>query len=448
MGSKITFKGKPKEAFGFVKSGIIDCLENIDKTLISNDHKLEIYVKYLLPAVRFKLTVHEFSMSDLKKLDSSCDQYLKKWLKIPKCGTPALLHCHEGLNIKSLQHIYQECHAIAHASSRLKADDKVNSALSSKIEHERKWTNKGSITCYSEDKFQEAVTSIHQAKKTPVNMLKSVKSKIKMNITDEIAQSWSNHIKGLVLQGEFLQILKIQDDSITWRSIMFDLPRNILQFAVNASINTLPTNSNLKRWGKRLNASCQMCDSKETLLHVLNNCSQKLDRYTWRHNSVLNAIINLIKPILPCDYELFADLPHLLKGNTTVPHDVYITKLKPDIVIINRSTCDIVIIELTVPFESVIKEAHSRKTTKYSDLVGDLEIAGYKVKLFCIEIGSRGQIDKDNIKYMKSLFHHLHAKISVPTIRTTLCKIVLVCSFVIYYSKYDVNWSDPSYVEF
>ena len=67
LGSKITFKGKPKEAFGFVKSGIIDCLENIDKTLISNDHKLEIYVKYLLPAVRFKLTVHEFSMSDLKK---------------------------------------------------------------------------------------------------------------------------------------------------------------------------------------------------------------------------------------------------------------------------------------------------------------------------------------------------------------------------------------------
>ena len=191
-----------------------------------------------------------------------------------------------------------------------------------------------------------------------------------------------------------------------------------------------------------------MCDSKETLLHVLNNCSQKLDRYTWRHNSVLNAITNLIKPILPCDYELFADLPHLLKGNTTLPHDVYVTKLKPDIVLINRSTCDIVIIELTVPFESVIKDAHSRKVTKYSDLVGDLEIAGYKVTLFCIEIGSRGQIDKDNIKYIKSLFHHLNAKVSVQTIRATLCKIVLVCSFVIYYSKYDVNWSDPSYVEF
>ena len=111
-------------------------------------------------------------------------------------------------------------------------------------------------------------------------MLKAVKSKIKMSISEEIAKHWSEHVKKLVLQGEFLQILKIQEDSITWHSIIFNLPRKILQFAANATINTLPTNSNLKRWGKRINDKCQMCDSKETLLHVLNNCPQKLDRYT------------------------------------------------------------------------------------------------------------------------------------------------------------------------
>ena len=110
--------------------------------------------------------------------------------------------------------------------------------------------------------------------------------------------------------------------------------------------------------------------------------------------------------------------------------------------------CDIVIVELTVPYETVIQDAHDRKSQKYADLVNDLEISGYKVQLFCLEIGSRGQICKNNIKYMKCLFHHLNAKISVPAIRLSLCKIALVCSFVIYYSKYDVNWSDPSYVEF
>lgn len=229
---------------------------------------------------------------------------------------------------------------------------------------------------------------------------------------------------------------------------MFSLPRNILQFAVNASIDTLATNSNLKRWGKRINADCKLCGSRETLLHVLNNCSKMLDRYTWRHNSVLNSIVNLIKPILKCDYELFADLPHLMKGNSTVPHDVYVTKLKPDIVLINRSTCQIIIIELTVPFESGIKQAHDRKFSKYSDMKNDLELSGYKVELLCVEIGSRGYIDKDNVKCMKHLYKLLDAKLPINTVRQSLCKVVLVCSFVVYYSKYDINWSDPSYVTF
>ena len=107
-----------------------------------------------------------------------------------------------------------------------------------------------------------------------------------------------------------------------------------------------------------------------------------------------------------------------MKGNSTIPHDVFVTNLKPDIVLINKSACDIVIVELTVPYETVIQDAHDRKSQKYAVLVN--EISGYKVQLFCLEIGSRGQICKNNIKYMKCLFHHLNAKISVPAIRLSL----------------------------
>ena len=158
------------------------------------------------------------------------------------------------------------------------------------------------------------------------------------------------------------------------------------------------------------------------------------------------AFNSILYYVLPCDFELFADLPHLLKGNTTIPHDIFITKLKPDLVLVNRSTSDIFIVELTVPFESVIKDAHKRKCLKYSELVSDIESSGYKAQLFCIEVGSRGYICKDNIKTFKSIFHTFDAKLPVSTLRFSLCKIVLVCSFIIYHSKYDANWSDPSYV--
>ena len=47
-------------------TGCLEILENIDANLVSKDHKLEIYIKYLLPAIRFKLSVHKIPTTDLK----------------------------------------------------------------------------------------------------------------------------------------------------------------------------------------------------------------------------------------------------------------------------------------------------------------------------------------------------------------------------------------------
>ena len=70
---------------------------------------------------------------------------------------------------------------------------------------------------------------------------------------------WQNHIKSLTVQGRFLDILNLENTHLTWRSYIYDLPRGILQFAINASIDTLATNANLKRWSKRKNALCHLC---------------------------------------------------------------------------------------------------------------------------------------------------------------------------------------------
>ncbi len=136
LGSCITFKGKQSEIYDFIHDGLKECLENISNCLVSDSHKLEIYTKYLLPAIRFRLTVHEITATNLKTLDRMCDQYLKQWLHIPQSGTPAMLHAKSAMNIKTLEHIYKECHAIAHTTSRLKADSTVNAALSSKLAYE------------------------------------------------------------------------------------------------------------------------------------------------------------------------------------------------------------------------------------------------------------------------------------------------------------------------
>jgi hypothetical protein len=40
--------------------------------------------------------------------------------------------------------------------------------------------------------------------------------------------------------------LQAENESITWKSYMWDLPHGVLKFAVNSSIDMLPTFTNLK----------------------------------------------------------------------------------------------------------------------------------------------------------------------------------------------------------
>jgi hypothetical protein len=64
---------------------------------------------------------------------------------------------------------------------------------------------------------------------------------------------------------------------LTWKSYMWDLPRDDLKFAVNSSIDTLPTFTNLRRWGKHASVNCQLCGNmaKQTLFHVLVHCKHQ-----------------------------------------------------------------------------------------------------------------------------------------------------------------------------
>ncbi len=105
---------------------------------------------------------------------------------------------------------------------------------------------------------------------------------------------WHNHIKTLLVQERFLYLMNIQECFITWRLLIYNLPHGILQFAINASIYTLATNANLKRWGKRGNSKCELCGGRETLHHILNHCNALLDRYLWCHNSILSYLYSLV----------------------------------------------------------------------------------------------------------------------------------------------------------
>ena len=127
-----------------------------------------------------------------------------------------------------------------------------------------------------------------------------------------------------------------------------------------------------------MNTNCSLCGNKET--HVLNKCKTMLDqgRYTWRHNFVLCIIMDTLKDVSDQSWDFYCDLTGAHKfAGTTIPPDILPTQQRLDLVVINRHSKIIIIIELAVPFKHNIHQAHNHKDNKYAGLSADLQKRGY-----------------------------------------------------------------------
>ena len=65
----------------------------------------------------------------------------------------------------------------------------------------------------------------------------------------------------------------------------------------------------------------------------------------------------------------------------------------------------IVLMELTVCFESSFQHAAERKTTKYEDVVARARSSGYIGQIITLEVGSRGIIGGDGFNCLKTVFN-------------------------------------------
>lgn len=83
------------------------------------------------------------------------------------------------------------------------------------------------------------------------------------------------------------------------------------------------------------------------------------------------------------NWELKVDLAKQLK----FPEAVAKTTLRPDIVVTSVVSKQVILLELTVPWEDRMEEAHERKRTKYSKLVEECQSNGWRARCQPIEVG-------------------------------------------------------------
>ena len=173
-----------------------------------------------------------------------------------------------------------------------------------------------------------------------------------------------------------------------WATVVKSLPEEQMKFALNATVDTFPHNTNLHLWCKKSSPACHLCGNNQSLLHVLNNCSVARDahRYNTRHDLVLQEIASAIRPFLHPSTILSVDLD----DGYNFPAHIVPTDLRPDIVWWDPGVRSMCLAELTVCFESNFKDAALRKTAKYMDLLQQVRDKGYRAQLLTLEVGSRG----------------------------------------------------------
>ena len=84
----------------------------------------------------------------------------------------------------------------------------------------------------------------------------------------------------------------------SWQILVKRLPMNIHNFCRRYLVMSLANNSNLKRWKISNSELCSLCTKKQMQLHVFNHCLQALNRYTWRHNSIIQTCNRLLKKLV------------------------------------------------------------------------------------------------------------------------------------------------------
>ena len=120
-------------------------LSHINSSLVRLEYKL-IYTSYALPSLRFHLTVHHLTKTQLSSLDALSTRFLKSWLSLPPCATTSVLYDPLSLNLHTISSLYSECHALSQAKLALPPDPLVRSALEYKIKQSSSYTKK-TVNC-------------------------------------------------------------------------------------------------------------------------------------------------------------------------------------------------------------------------------------------------------------------------------------------------------------
>ena len=412
---------------------VVDGLVLIDRSVLTGVMKLFTYQFVFLYRICWPLMIYEIPLSWVEDLEPKINKFLRKWLGLHKSLSSVALYCKDTpcpLPLSSIITEFKKRKAGAYLQLKESRDSTVSENVPN-LYTGRKWRVEKAVADAEADISISHIVGYTQRGTKGFGSFGRVKEVThRKEVTNAIGQSDNKLLftkaAQQTLQGKWTRWENIIQRDMSFSRLLRSSPQ-MLSFTLGVTFETIASPTNLKRWGLSDDESCCLCDAKRcTLSHVLSACKTSLTggRYRFRHDLVLKAICHSIqsfinlsrkypKPIPPegvpfvkegstvaprkrCDplgllgdcndWHLLADIDKQLK----FPSHIFVTLLRPDIVIYSNARRILIMIELTCPCEQNIGSAHVSKTSKYSYLIAMCQKAGWVVHFFAVEVGARG----------------------------------------------------------
>ncbi|CAB4030257.1 Hypothetical predicted protein [Paramuricea clavata] len=332
-------------------------MSDIDSKPLHPKNKLLLYSRYVLSKLAWHFTVATLSKTWVtENIDSIANKYIRRWLEVPISGTLStvfLTNNKFGLSIYPPSVKFIQCQTVLRKALKSSPNESTNDLWRATSNH----------------------TNIqYDAYNSTKEVLKDFRSGHENKLLNQLTSQGSFFCS--VTKFALPQLSKV------WSVAQSKLPKNIYNFTIRYINNSLPTRKNLNRWAISSNSDCSFCLSPETLLHIVAGCQFYLNRFTWRHNSVLNFLAHQLQTV--DGSTLYADLngfksPSILTGDT----------YRPDL-LLSCSNGSLYVVELTTGYETNLKNNVKRKKDKYRELLRQLGKNFNQVKFINLSISSLG----------------------------------------------------------
>jgi hypothetical protein len=492
-------------------------LEVVNKCMLTGSQKVWITNNLVISKVLWEMMIQNFPTCTVKEWQNVLVSFYKQWTGLAKpAETSVFFRSREnfGFNMKHLVDCNEQQQVIKWMILKESKDPQAREMFAVKLE----WAKEGQCgTGRKKDncpliRIEKLLSSVEHRKmrgEQRENPREGLKVTTKLSEREDVLATLKKEQeeKRLVPLHDYQMQTKwlkwsAEDQrgfekSPEWRQMMLNMSDRLVKFWFNAMTETLPSPDNLKRWGVKKGFSCGLCKEKEravTSLHILAGCPYVLlhenkkhgveDRYTWRHNNVLNVLKKAMEkklqkknaePLKPADpIDLWKrpltfvqpgkakfkkttkreERRHLLDSATDwkcgfdLPDDeeekTYEFPMEacpemgaqgnPDGFIWSKRSKVCILIELTCPMEENILKWQAKKREKYLKLAKSDD---YEVIFMVWEVGARGWIPTNVSADLKRLGFTTKERQKV----ITDCRLAaLRSSYVIWVQRFNKNF--------